>query len=174
MANRKSNFVVQVLEGLFDVAQLLPRPLETPYGWAKRVRRLTYKEYYDAMYHLHKRGIVRIHKENGKNFIELTEKGSLEILVQKVAIQIQSKWDGKWRMVIFDIPEDAHLQRDRLRRLLKKHGFHKLQASVFIHPFPFNREAIAYLKESGLMRYIRMIKIEEMDDDADLKKKFKL
>ena len=74
--------------------------------------------------------------------------------------------------VHFDIPEDARDKRDSLRSLLKKLGFVKLQASVFINPYPLNREALAYLRQSDLMGYIRIIKVEEMDSDLDLKKKF--
>ncbi len=45
---------------------------------------------------------------------------------------------------------------------------------MFINPYSLNREAVSYLKESGLMDYIRILKVEEMDNDLDLQKKFKL
>ncbi|MEK7161155.1 MAG: CRISPR-associated endonuclease Cas2, partial [Patescibacteria group bacterium] len=83
-------------------------------------------------------------------------------------------WDGQWRMVIFDIPEDFREKRDLLRSLLKRNQFIKLQASVFISPYALNREAIEYLNISGLKRYIRIIKIDEIDSDEDLKKRFNL
>ena len=174
MANKKSEFVSLVLEFLEDVAQLVPRPLESPYAHVKRLRKLTYKEYYDAMYHLHRRGVVRIQKQDGKNFIQLTEKGALETLFEHAGIEKQNVWDKKWRILTFDIPEDAHLERDRLRSLLKRNNFYKLQASVFIHPFPLNKKAIRYLLEAGLSRYIRIMRVEEMDFDGDLKKHFSL
>ena len=87
---------------------------------------------------------------------------------------VKIKWDGKWRMVIFDIPEEASNERDQLRRLLLLNNFCKLQASVYISPHPINREAIDYLKETGLIKYIRFARIDELDDDKDLKKKFDL
>jgi DNA-binding transcriptional regulator PaaX len=75
-------------------------------------------------------------------------------------------------MVIFDIPQDASKERDQLRRLLLINDFCKLQASVYISPYPINREAIDYLKETGLIKYIRFARIDELDEDKDLKKKF--
>ena len=75
---------------------------------------------------------------------------------------------------MFDIPEESRELRNRFRLLLKQYGFKMLQASVFISPYPLNREAIAYLKETGLIDYIRILKVEEIDDDRDLKKYFQL
>lgn len=115
-----------------------------------------------------------VDKDN-ERFIKLTRSGQLEALLVKARLaEKPKKWDGKWRMVIFDIPEDSHEKRDFLRYLLKKNNFKKLQASVFINPYPLNREAVSYLKETGLIHFIRIIKVEEMDDDTDLKKHFKL
>ena len=65
-------------------------------------------------------------------------------------------------------------KRNLFRSLLYKNGFLKLQHSVYISPYPFNREAVKYLKKTGLISFIRMLKVEEMDDDKDLKKKFDL
>ena len=174
MAKKQNTIVNDILQFLADAVEFLPRPLETPYQHMRRLRRLEYKEYYNAMYQLKKRGVVSIEKKNGKSFVALTKKGSLETLLIKANVQKQDEWDGKWRLVIFDIPEDADLQRDRLRGLLKRYGFYKLQASVFISPFPLNREAIVYLEETGLNRFIRLLKVEEIDNDKDLRKYFNL
>ena len=84
------------------------------------------------------------------------------------------RWDGKWRLVIFDIPESSREKRDHLRYLLKQNKFCKLQASVFISPYPLNREALEYLQFSKLFDYIRILRVDEMDNDSDLRKKFKL
>ena len=96
------------------------------------------------------------------------------MLLIKAKMEKPKVWDGYWRMIIFDIPEDNHKDRDKLRGLLKRNDFVMLQASVFISPYPLNREAIAYLKQTGLKAYIRIIKVSELDDDVDMKKKFNL
>ena len=48
------------------------------------------------------------------------------------------------------------------------------QASVFISPFRLNREAVWYLKKTGLIEYIRILRVDEMDEDKHLKKHFHL
>lgn len=149
-------------------------PFETPYGWVKRQRGFTKKGYSSMLWSLRKRGVVKILSKNGQKFLQITSKGHLEALLSKAGISKPLKWDGKWRLFMFDIPEDYKLKRDKIRRLLKKNNFYKLQASVFISPYPLNREAIQYLKETGLISFIRILRVDEMDSDVELKKKFGL
>jgi len=126
----------------------------------------------NRLYGMRRQGLVKKTAKNGKTFFQLTAKGELRLLLSKAALSKPKNWDKQWRMLIFDIPEDCRDQRDSLRRLLKQYGFIKLQASVFIHAYPLNREAISYLKKSGLIKYIRIIRANEIDDDSDLRKKF--
>ena len=128
----------------------------------------------DLLHYLIRRGYIRYIDKNNERFVKITKKGELKILMSKAGIVKTPKWDGKWRLVVFDIPEESSVLRDRFRKLLKSYGFKMLQASVFICPYPLNREAIAYLKETGLINYIRILKVEEVDDDKDLKKYFHL
>ena len=129
---------------------------------------------YDTIYSFKKQGLVKEISKNGKKFIQLTSKGELELLLRKAYLEKPKNWDGLWRILIFDIPEDCRDKRSLLRSLLKRNSFIKLQASVFISPYPLNREAVTYLNQSSLINYIRLIKASEIDDDTDLRKKFKL
>ena len=45
-------------------------------------------------------------------------------------------WDGRWRMVLFDLPAQQHKVRQRLWRWLRGNHFGYLQNSVWIHPDP--------------------------------------
>ncbi len=163
-----------ILEVLSSAAYSLPRPFETKYAWARRLRNVDADRAYRALYNMEKQGWIKVKREGNNRFIALTEQGQLEALLRKASVQRAAKWDGKWRVVIFDIPEEANYKRSHFRRLLRQNHFMKLQASVYASPYPLNREAILYLRQKGLMDYIRILKVEEMDNDADLKKKFKL
>jgi phenylacetic acid degradation operon negative regulatory protein len=50
------------------------------------------------------------------------------------------EWDGRWRLVLFDIPVDRDSHRRRLRRYLHDRGFGCLQGSVWITPDPLEEE----------------------------------
>ena len=128
----------------------------------------------NVLYYLSRKGLIKYVDKNNERFIKLTAEGQLEALLAKAKLPDVGQWDGKWRVIMFDIPEDSRDNRNFFRRLLKMNGYKQLQASVFINPYPLNREAVKYLKEKGLMNYIRILKVEELDDDAGLKKHFGL
>lgn len=123
---------------------------------------------------LYNKGWIKVVDKEGEKFLKLTKAGQLQALLAKARFPIKETWDGKWRIILFDIPESANDKRDFLRTLLKRNNFIKLQGSVYINPYPLNREAVTYLKQTGLIEFIRIIKVEEMDDDEDLRKRFGL
>jgi CRISPR-associated endonuclease Cas2 len=163
-----TGILIWLWEGLRDSGK------QRNYSDYKTTNNVPYKKYYDQIYKLNRTGYVKVISKDGKKFLELTTKGQIESLLIASLHEKPLKWDGKWRMVIFDIPEEARNRRNQLRSLLTENGFRRLQDSVFVSPHPLNRYAIEYLKESKLISYIRILKVEEMDDDSDLQKLFKL
>jgi len=93
---------------------------------------------------------------------------------QTKALLDASAWDGKWRVVIFDIPEKYAPLRRRVRDILKAAGFVQLQQSVWV--FPHECEALAQLikRESHLSQFILYGVLEKIGDDSKLRKLFKL
>jgi len=175
MSRKYGTFSSELLIAIGEATGFFSWPLEYTEAWRrKQLRGYKNKQIYDSLHRFKTRGLVKEFSKNGKKIIRLTSKGQLEILLQKAKLERPGVWDGHWRMVVFDIPEDNHKDRDRLRGLLKRNDFVMLQASVFISPYPLNREAIEYLKQTGLKDYIRIIRADELDDDSDLKKKFNL
>jgi len=149
-------------------------PMANIYEFRNRVLFSTKGSFNSTLYKFQKRGWIKLVDKNAERFIKLTAKGELEALVAKAKLPFNGKWDGKWRLIIFDIPADYNKHRDLLRRLLKKNNFRQLQASVYVNPYPLNREAVKYLQEAKLTPYIRIIKVEEMDNDRELRKLFNL
>jgi len=149
-------------------------PLESVYDFAARKRRINRKQCRDSLKGLVSRGHLKIVKKQNQEFVVLTKKGALRMMLQKAKMAKKEKWDGKWRVIIFDIPEDFNQVRDHFRRLLKENNFIKLQASVFISPYPLSREAIVYLNEVRLIKFVRIMKVEEMDNDKELRVRFNL
>ena len=49
-------------------------------------------------------------------------------------------WDGRWRLVLFDVPIVQNSHRKRLRRYLQDRGFGYLQGSVWVSPDPLEEE----------------------------------
>lgn len=117
-------------------------------------------------------------KENadGSFSFILTNKGKIRAITYRFdEMKIEKKdWDGKWRIVIFDIPEKIRKGRDALRDKLKKLGFYELQKSVFVFPYECEDEIDFIIEFFNLRRYVRSGVLEKIDNDLHLKKIFKL
>ena len=50
------------------------------------------------------------------------------------------RWDGRWRLVLFDVPRTCNSKRDKFRRYLQSRGFGYLQNSVWITPDSVSEE----------------------------------
>ncbi|MDH4330110.1 MAG: hypothetical protein OEV93_00985 [Candidatus Moranbacteria bacterium] len=114
---------------------------------------------------------------NGNFKLELTKKGKnearkLSLLGSSVACKKPKKWDGKWRIVIFDIPEKDRIFRGILREHLYELKFAKLQQSVFVSPHPFERAILELTRLYSAERYVRVITALKIDNEQEIKKKF--
>lgn len=91
---------------------------------------------------LEKQEMIAIRESEGKTSIEITEKGKRRLLEYDFEnIQLKAKKrDGKWRIIIFDIPEDKKRSREAFRIKLVQLGCVRLQDSVFVSAFPCKEE----------------------------------
>jgi len=95
-----------------------------------------------ALKRLEQRGLISVYGNKADNY-RLTEKGYNYLFgchlrnLRKTNI---NQWDGLWRLIIFDIPENKKIAREALRRKLKYFNFYPLQKSVFAFPFECERE----------------------------------
>lgn len=117
-------------------------------------------------------------KENadGSMTYVLTEKGKLRILTYNFnQMKIEQKiWDGKWRAVIFDIPEKFRRGRDTLRKKLKELGFCEFQKSVFVFPYDCKDEIDFIIEFYKVRKYVRFGIFDYIDNASHLKEIFGL
>ena len=121
-------------------------------------------------------GFIKKIEKNDETKIILTPKGIVRAPVHRLdnlKISKPNRWDGRWRMVIFDIPESRRKIRDALRWRLKNLGFKELQRSVFVFPYPCEDEINILINTYGLRREVRICETL-LSFDADLKKAFNL
>lgn len=124
----------------------------------------------------HSKVIKEKRNPDGTFTFVLSDKGKIKALTYHFAtLKIKEKvWDGKWRMVFFDVPEKHRWGRDALRRKLQELGFFELQKSVLVFPYECEDEISFIIEYYGIRKYARFAVIEHLDDDAHLKKKFEL
>jgi len=82
--------------------------------------------------------------------------------------QNKKKWDGKWRLVCFDIPETEQYVRRLFQSKLSELGFYRLQNSVFVSPYEY-RDFIALVHRAfELQKYVRVVLAEHIDNEQRL------
>ncbi|HBT81249.1 hypothetical protein A2757_00790 [Candidatus Giovannonibacteria bacterium RIFCSPHIGHO2_01_FULL_48_47] len=114
---------------------------------------------------------------DGTISVVLNEKGKkirLNYDLENMTIKQPSRWDRKWRIVVFDIPEKKKAAREALRKKLLDLEFYQLQRSVLVHPYECKSE-IAFISEFFEIRSnLRYIAAEHIDNEAELKLHFGL
>ena len=115
--------------------------------------------------------------ENGNTHIVISERGKKRVLdfkIDEMKIERPDKWDKKWRVVFFDVPEKKRWARDAIREKLKELEFHELQKSVFIHPFNCNNEINFIIEYFEVRRYVRTGELINLTNEEELMLHFKL
>jgi len=87
------------------------------------------------------------------------------------------KWDGKWRVFIFDIPSYPKIYnkaREALRDKIKTLGFFQLQKSVWVYPYECEDEILFLAEIYNVQKFIEILTVDKMLYGEKLKKEFKL
>lgn len=102
-------------------------------------RKKLYRSIAQCLSRLERAGVVTLSGASGRREVQLTKKGEEVVdamYAQEYRIPEPAFWDGRWRVVMFDMHEKRKRVRDRLRMLLQNAGFLRLQDSVWIYPYP--------------------------------------
>ncbi|MDD5145521.1 MAG: hypothetical protein PHF44_01630 [Candidatus Pacebacteria bacterium] len=131
-----------------------------------------------AFDYLKKRGMIQLKREGPDVIIALTKEGrkrARKYQIDDLKIEKPKKWDGLWRLVIFDIPSSSRIIRDIFRRKLKEFGFYQLQKSIWAFPYHCNKE-VSLLREflGADKRQIQILEVSKLENDKNLKKYFNL
>lgn len=131
-----------------------------------------YRKYYKILspqqcsrlvYYLKKNNLIRVENLKGRRGITITKKGFSKLLKTSPGMQDQKKRDdGKWIMLIFDMPKYHEKSRRLLRSILVNLGYRILQHSVWVCPFDVLEKTEMLLQAHSLDQYIRIFLIEEL------------
>jgi len=100
---------------------------------------------------------VRMVKRKRRWIVEVTDHGKRRLLeseIKDLAIGKPKTWDGRWRIILYDIPDSQSTQRDILRDRLKRLGFFPLQKSTFVLPYPCEDELDVLIQHLGIAEHV--------------------
>lgn len=122
-----------------------------------------------ALKNLVEGGYAEIYKTERKNYAKITAEGKTRLnamVLENEDALVPQTWDGYWRIILLDLPENRKSERESLRYLLKKAGFVCLKNSAWISPFPFEHLFTNIKKDLGLTTEMMIIVTEFIDEES--------
>ncbi len=113
----------------------------------------------------------------GKKYLRITPNGrkAFEFEQAKISFKNQKKkWDGRWRMVAFDIPERRRATRLRLRSVMREIGFVRLQDSVWVYPYDCEDFSALFKAELRIGKDVLYAIADTIEHDKGIRRHFNL
>jgi len=112
-------------------------------------------------------GLIEAFNSDHNQYIRLTKEGKQKL--NNIALECDSSlvsltWDGYWRIIILDLPEERKNEREALRYLLKKAGFACIKNSVWISIYPYENLFTNIKKDLGLTSEMMIIVTDKIDE----------
>lgn len=128
---------------------------------------------------LEKRKIIYIQEKGDQAIVQITDENNTSILTYSLKALFDfkkksKKWNGKWFMVFFDVPEIQRSKRDYLRNYLIKLGFFAYQKSVYIFPYECEKEVELIKKLVEGAKFMKYVIAERIEDESRIKEYFKI
>lgn len=165
-----------MISGLVAIAATSPYFIQNFLRSYKKWKKYPRRKLQDTFTYLRKRGLLETSYKNNQMFISLTDEGKRKagfLQVDSLKIPRPQKWDGKWRILLFDIAEMKKKHREALRGKLKELGFFLFQKSVWVHAFNCKAEMELLRDFFGLSEYeLCLIVVNHIENDKELRKFF--
>lgn len=181
---RKRNIQQAVLgvvatAGLLAVATVVPNVFQAlpklmgkdryrlTFGAERAITRLAIKKY------------IRFVERDGRKYVEITDAGRRELALAQAradrsAMTRRKRWDKRYRLVIFDIPQERKAVRDHLRRLMSDFGFLRIQNSVWLSPYECEELVILAKAKLKLGKDVLYVVVESIENDTWIREHFHL
>lgn len=133
-----------------------------------------YQKYYKILkprrfsqfiYYLKKNNFIKVDGLKGNRTLMLTKKGFNKAVRAQFQLEndsISKRRDGKWIMLIFDIPEKYKKSRELLRNILYRLKYKMFQQSVWITPYDVSERTEELIQEYSLDEFVKIFLIEEI------------
>lgn len=133
---------------------------------------------YRILREFHRDRLVDIRYGRGEEItMVLTERGrkrALRYKIDELTIPVPLRWDKKWRIIVFDIPEKRKGAREIFRQKLAELGFVQFQKSAWLFPYPC-RDIVDFIVEIFELRlYVQYVEASYISNDVKMRLHFKL
>jgi len=119
------------------------------------------KRFRNLIYYLKIKGLIKDSKEIS-GWLLTPKGGELVLKLESKFKEYKKRKDGKWIMVVFDIPEKMKRKREIFRRKIKSMEFKMLQKSIWVCSFDVVDDINEFIEKLFLRPYIKIFFIEEI------------
>ena|SRR3989344_1147934 len=112
-----------------------------------------------------------------KGFLRLTSKGELALRRMQggnVSAVSSKRWDGRWRVLAFDVSEKRKHLRPKIREALRAVGFIRLQDSVWIYPHDCEDFIVLLKADFRIGKEMLYMIVDELESDSWVRQRFGL
>ena len=121
------------------------------------------KEFSKLIYHLKKSNYIKVKNLENKKAIILTKEGLSKALKASFVMEGKKKRkDGKWIMLMFDIPQKNEKSRSLLKSILYNLGYKLFQQSVWVTPYDVSEKTEKLLQIYSLDKYVKILLVKEI------------
>lgn len=153
--------LLDATEEFRDPFHLISSSYKSMYGWVPEQYRK--HNFYQLLSRSYKANFIEKIEKGGKIYIRITSEGKKTIQRDFPMLSLQKrKWDGRWRIIMFDVEEVNKKVRNRLRRKLRELGFGMLQKSVFISPHDLLKDFGEFAQASGIKDYLYLLETHKL------------
>ena len=156
----------------------LPLILKPLIKWRKNWGKIDRRRIYDAIKRLNNKRLVELIEKNNELYIKITDSGkklTRSFDYDNLELPKSKRWDKKWRLVVFDIPNKKKRERRVFSKKLKDIGFYPMQESVFIYPYDCCDEVDFICEFLSISRYVNYCLVESLyKKEGDLRNFFNL
>lgn len=115
-------------------------------------------------------GLIEDIDSGQSKYAKLTKEGkkkSHSIKLECENAVISNTWDGYFRIIVLDVPEERKSEREALRYLLKKAGFICVKNSVWVSMYPFEHLFTNIKNDLGLTTELIIIVTDKVDEKTE-------
>ncbi len=165
--------------GVLSVALLAPNAFHVLRMFdGGKVRQMSPKYLFGTAFEkLIMKGLVKIEVVGSGKRVRLTQEGEHELarmVARSPDKRVHRRWDGRWRLVAYDIKEERRSIRLKIQEYLRAFGFIKLQNSVWIYPYDCEALIILLKADFHIGGEVIYAVVEKIENDKKLKEHFGL
>jgi len=117
-----------------------------------------------------KNGLLQSEKKGNKSYYSLTPRGVSRVdeAARRIYKLTSHEWDKKWRVIMYNIPEEKRQIRDELRKELMWIGFGSLSNGCWISPNNFKKEINLLISKYKIEEYVHLFLSEYVGPQSNL------